>query len=175
MRTRIPLPAAPQTGFTLIEIMVVVVIIGILAAVVIPQFTGESRKVKGSTEVNSMFSEISAKQEIYKSEMGSYLDVAACPSTPSAQPQSISTCMAATDWLALRLNAPEQTLRCSYQVVTGVAGVDPTPPSGFTLPTAPANGWFYALATCDLDGATGNSTYLTSSLDASIQVQNAGK
>lgn len=164
-----------QGGFTLIEIMVVVVIIGILAAVVIPQFMGESRKVKGNSEVSSMFSEIGSKQEIYKSEAGSYLPVATCPSTPSVTPQSISTCMAATDWLALRLNAPEQTLRCSYEVVTGAAGIDPTPPSGFTLPTSPANGWYYALATCDLDGQTGNSTYLTSSLDASIQVQNEGK
>jgi len=165
-----------QRGFTLIELMVAVVIIGILAAVVVPQFMGESRKVKGNTEVNAMFAEISAKQEIYKSELGSYLAMAACPTTPSPQPQSISSCQAAADWLALRINAPEQTLRCSYSVVVGASGIDPTPPSGFTLPTNPANGWYYALATCDLDGVTTtNSTYLQSSLDATIQVQDAGK
>jgi len=36
MRIRTSMPAATQTGFTLIEIMVVVVIIGILAALVAP-------------------------------------------------------------------------------------------------------------------------------------------
>ncbi|MBA3451583.1 MAG: prepilin-type N-terminal cleavage/methylation domain-containing protein [Deltaproteobacteria bacterium] len=165
-----------ERGFTLIEIMVVVVVIGILAAVVVPQFMSESRKVKGSSEVNAMFAEISTKQEIFKSENGSYRVMAACPSTPSAQAQSIATCEATADWTALRIHAPEQSLRCSYAVVTGAAGVAPTPPSGFSLQTNPANGWYYALATCDLDGQTGtNSTYLTSSLDSSIQVQNEGK
>lgn len=165
-----------QRGFTVIELMVVVVIIGILAAVVVPQFMGESRKVKGNTEVNAMFAEISAKQEIYKSESGSYLVMAPCPITPSVQLQSIASCQAAADWLALRISAPEQKLRCRYEVVTGLSGVDPTPPAGFSLPANPANGWYYALATCDLDGnTTTDSTYLQSSLDATIQVQNAGK
>lgn len=37
---------APQTGFTLIEILIVVVILGVLAAVVIPQFSKVSDKTR---------------------------------------------------------------------------------------------------------------------------------
>ena len=35
-----------RTGFTLVEILIVVVILGILAAIVIPQFTGATQDAK---------------------------------------------------------------------------------------------------------------------------------
>ncbi|MCC7406490.1 MAG: prepilin-type N-terminal cleavage/methylation domain-containing protein, partial [Phycisphaeraceae bacterium] len=40
-----------KSGFTLIEILIVVVILGILAAIVIPQFTNASETAKGSNLV----------------------------------------------------------------------------------------------------------------------------
>ncbi|MHC4363321.1 MAG: type IV pilin protein, partial [Planctomycetota bacterium] len=38
-----------QSGFTLVEILIVVVILGILAAIVIPQFTDASTEAKMSS------------------------------------------------------------------------------------------------------------------------------
>jgi len=54
-----------KAGFTLVEILIVVVILGILAAIVIPQFTEASTEAKTSslvTDLQSMRSQI----ELYK-------------------------------------------------------------------------------------------------------------
>jgi len=54
-----------QSGFTLVEILIVVVILGILAAIVIPQFTEASTEAKTSalvTDLQAMRSQI----ELYK-------------------------------------------------------------------------------------------------------------
>ena len=51
----------PRKGFTLIEILIVVIILGILAAIVIPQFTNASKEAKQSalvTMVQSLRSQI---------------------------------------------------------------------------------------------------------------------
>jgi type II secretion system protein G len=56
---------AKQSGFTLVEILIVVVILGILAAIVIPQFTEASTEAKTSslcTDLQTMRSQI----ELYK-------------------------------------------------------------------------------------------------------------
>ena len=42
---------ATQKGFTLVEILIVVVILGILAAIVVPQFTSASESARGSSLV----------------------------------------------------------------------------------------------------------------------------
>ena len=55
--SRAALRRARQEGFTLIEIMVVVIIIGLLAAVVVPQFLGrvdDARVTKAKQDVQAM-------------------------------------------------------------------------------------------------------------------------
>jgi general secretion pathway protein G len=52
-------------GFTLVEILIVVVILGILAAIVIPQFTSASEAAKGSSLI-SQLQTIRSQLELYQ-------------------------------------------------------------------------------------------------------------
>ena len=54
-----------QKGFTLVEILIVVVILGILAAIVIPQFTDASTEAKNSA-LRSNLQTVRAQIELYK-------------------------------------------------------------------------------------------------------------
>lgn len=54
-----------KRGFTLVEILIVVVILGILAAIVIPQFTGASTEAKLSSLVSDLQS-MRSQIELYK-------------------------------------------------------------------------------------------------------------
>jgi len=166
-----------QKGFTLVELMIVVGVIAVLAAIVLPAWTKESQKAKADTEVNAMMTEIMFKAEMYKSEnKGSYLSAAQCPSavTPAGSDWNTS-CASATGWTTLKVSAPDKTMYCTYQVVAGAKGTTPTPPSGFTM-TTPTQAWYYVVATCDMDNrsSTTSATFFGSSVDTKLQKQNYG-
>ena len=66
-------PPAPQAGFTLIELMIVVAIIGVLAAVAIPLYTAhivKSKQAEAATTLGAVYT----NQVIYFSENGTYAD-----------------------------------------------------------------------------------------------------
>lgn len=56
-------------GFTLVEILIVVVILGILAAIVIPQFTSASESAKASS-LTSQLQTIRSQLELYQVQHG---------------------------------------------------------------------------------------------------------
>lgn len=65
-----------KKGFTLVEILIVVVILGILAAIVIPQFTSASESAKGSS-LQSQLQTIRSQLELYQVQHnGKYPDAA---------------------------------------------------------------------------------------------------
>jgi prepilin-type N-terminal cleavage/methylation domain-containing protein len=166
-----------QAGFTLLEIMIVVALIGILAAVVVPSWIRESRKAKGDSEITAMFAEIATKQEQYKIDSGVYLSASTCPSAPSSGGVDFNaTCVTSgSAWASLRVSSPESKLRCTYAVTAGAAGATLTPPTGFTVANQPVGGWYYILGVCDLDGQSGtNAMFFQSSTDTVIQKLNAG-
>jgi type IV pilus assembly protein PilA len=68
-------------GFTLIELMIVVAIIGILAAIAIPNFLRFQLKAK-SSEGKTNLAAIRTAEESYYSEFGIYVSADAVPANP---------------------------------------------------------------------------------------------
>jgi len=61
-----------KQGFTLIEIMLVVVILGILAAMVVPKLTGRSDDARRSVAKTDIESNLALGIDLYEVDTGSY-------------------------------------------------------------------------------------------------------
>jgi prepilin-type N-terminal cleavage/methylation domain-containing protein len=70
MRARI------RKAFTLVEILIVVVILGILAAIVVPQFTSATQDAQGGN-VQTQLSTLQQALELYKAKNNGYPDIIA--------------------------------------------------------------------------------------------------
>ncbi len=166
--------------------MIVVAIIGILAAVVIPNWASTSRNKKYDPEITAMTTEIANREEMYKTEVGngSYLAAAACPASPSqAGVDFNSSCVGSGSnaWGSLRVVATDSVIRCSYSVVIGAAGTQPSSaPAACKQPAAGgpalAGSWYYTLAVCDMDGNGGtNANFCMSSWNPQVNSVNYGQ
>ncbi len=83
-------------GFTLVEIMVVVVIIGLLAALAIPAFQ-RNRRASQNTRMTNDFRVFSQAFEIYNTQNGAWPDTAA-PGVVPTLPISISDTLRTANW-----------------------------------------------------------------------------
>ncbi|MHC5082985.1 MAG: type II secretion system protein [Planctomycetota bacterium] len=79
-----------KDGFTLVEILIVVVILGILATLVIPQFTGFSKEAELGTFVTDV-RHFAAAAEYYRAKTGLYLEDSGSGSVPAGWETYIDT------------------------------------------------------------------------------------
>ena len=132
-----------QQGYTLIELMIVVAIVGVLAAVAIPSFRSYVLRSRVS-EATGFLSEIKQRQEVYRSEFGQYAAAAWNPAAvPGVNPVGWA---AAGDWQQLAAS-PDAATYFRYQIVSGVPGTTPGG-LGFTG----NDFWYVSTAQADLDG-----------------------
>ncbi|MBX7195747.1 MAG: prepilin-type N-terminal cleavage/methylation domain-containing protein [Sandaracinaceae bacterium] len=139
-----------RSGFTLIELMIVVAIVGILAALAIPAFRGYVQRSR-MAESFTFLGEIRQREEAYRAEFGEYVTA---PWHPSSSPY---TNAAAAGWASAavpvswrQLGAvPDGPTRFIYETSAGVPGMDP---AGCPGGLGATDFSFCAHAEVDLDG-----------------------
>ncbi|MBF0224837.1 MAG: prepilin-type N-terminal cleavage/methylation domain-containing protein [Desulfobacterales bacterium] len=128
-------------GFTLIELMIVVAIIGILAAIAIPNFRNYQMKAK-TAESKTNLGAIRGCEETYRADYDVFLNCAANPAAgvPGAAKAAFDTAPAAGTFPGMGF-APSGEVYYQYAVAGATADV------------------FTATATGDLDGDGATAVY----------------
>jgi prepilin-type N-terminal cleavage/methylation domain-containing protein len=171
-----------QAGFTLIELMIAVAVVGILAAIAVMKFGRQTRKSR-ATEVQAVFAELRNREEQYHLENGVYFSTGATegdvfPAAPGPHSQDFSIDTQPADWQPLRVKPPMQRVYCGYVVIAGRGGDDSNlgaKAADFGFAAAPATDWYYLLAHCDLDGnAARDSYYFSRNDDPHVLKENDG-
>ena len=132
-----------SSGFTLIELMIVVVIIAVLAAVAIPAFQSYVMRARAA-EAPAFLGEIRQRQEAYRAEFGMYASAPGetCDegsSTPQMDIGGISLAAWPADNIAWnQLGAsPDGAVRFRYCTQGNLPGQDPSglgfPPTDFSF------------------------------------------
>jgi prepilin-type N-terminal cleavage/methylation domain-containing protein len=140
-------------GFTVTELMVAVVIIGVLASIAIPGFSSYIYKAR-VTEATNFLGKIKQRQESYRNEFGQYCAVDGAdwgswnPATiPGIDPVGWQ---ATNEWNQLGAS-PDGPIRFRYATIAGFPGVaGPTD----SIDINPNDHWFLARAEGDLNEDT---------------------
>jgi type IV pilus assembly protein PilA len=152
-----------REGFTLIELMIVVAIIGILAAVAIPAFNSYKMQARAG-EAPAFLAEIAQRQEAYRSEYGTYCNVGAGENglkMPGAMPAPGAPVFWPVDgtlgaWAQLGA-FPDGAVYFQYSTWAGLPNNAPAD----LYPQNLNDFWFVARAFGDLDGDGQEITFTT--------------
>ena len=148
--------APARAGFTLIELMIVVSILGILAAVALPSLVGYIYRAR-TIEATSFLAEIRGRQESYRADFDEYCNVSGAQTnwfpagTPGGSARSWVLTASEIGWTQLGAIPPGRQSIFSYSVVAGLPGPANIGFSG----SRGYNGsdfWWIATAVADLDG-----------------------
>lgn len=152
---------ASAQGFTLMELMTVVIIVGVLSAIAVPTFSNYIYKARAS-EATEFLGVIRLREESYRSEFGVYCPtivpngnaVSALDSmtnlvpNPSVNPREPKVFTSTQPWLQLGAR-PTDAVRFGYGVAAGLPSEAVAQNVGFD--NATADFWFVARAVGDLD------------------------
>src|ERR1700710_733950 len=113
-------------GFTLVEILIVVIILGILAAIVIPQFTNASQDARKSS-LTSQLQTLRSQIQLYKLQHGDTL-----PNLITAwTPLTTQTTYGTTNFGPYMQAAPSNPLNSKTNVLNGDGSAASGTPCGF--------------------------------------------
>ncbi|MFW2388467.1 MAG: type IV pilin protein [Polyangiales bacterium] len=138
-------------GYTITELMITVVIIGVLAMIAIPTFTSYIYKARVTEAVNFL-GQIKQRQDSYRNEFGRYCpvdgdDFGTAVWNPNFIPGSEPWVWVPTDtWRQLGAS-PDAPVRFQYATIAGFPGDAAPAGTGIDI----GDHWFVARAQGDLD------------------------
>jgi general secretion pathway protein G len=126
-----------KSGFTLVEILIVVIILGILAAIVIPQFTNASQDARKNS-LSSQLQTVRSQIELYKLQHQDKLPDVVTSWTKLTSKTDVTGAVSATGSFGPYLQQiPVNPLNSQTAVING---------DGTAAPTGTTTGWVYDYA-----------------------------